>query len=85
MERLERAWLRLCLGCKQRMEQLKRDESGMATVEMVILIVVAVIIIGLVLNALTKEGFNDAETGEPCGLIDYLFSLIKSKLSSTVG
>lgn len=85
MQRFEKAWIRLSLGCKQRMEQLKRNENGMATVEMVILIVVAVIVVALVLELLTKNGFRDAETDETVGLIKYLFSLIRVKLSGTLG
>lgn len=84
LERLERAWISFRFGCKQRFEQVKREESGMATLEMVILIVVAVIIVGIVLNLITSKGFEKPSNGETCGLISYLFDLIKTKLSGTL-
>ena len=83
LKKLENLWLRFTLGLKQRIEQLEKDESGMATVEMVILIVVAVLIVGLVVNFLTKEGF-DLSNGEKGGLIQWLFDKNKTSLTGTV-
>lgn len=83
LKKLENLWLRFTLGLKQRIEQLEKDESGMATVEMVILIVVAVLIVGLVVNFLTKEGF-ELSNGEKGGLIQWLFDKIKTSLTGTV-
>ncbi|MBP5461305.1 MAG: hypothetical protein J6Y20_04195 [Lachnospiraceae bacterium] len=83
LKKLENLWLRFTLGLKQRIEQLEKDESGMATVEMVILIVVAVLIVGLVVNFLTKEGF-ELSNGDKGGLIQWLFDKIKTSLTGTV-
>ena len=82
LEKLEMAYIRFRLGMKKRYAEFKSDERGMATVEMVILIVIAVLIVGVVVNMLTSGGF-EKENGDPCGLIGYLFDKMKSSLMGT--
>ena len=81
LEKLERGYIRLRLGMKKRFEEFKSDERGMATVEMVILIVVAVLIIGVVVNFLTRNGFETPEGNK--GLIGYLFYKMRTSLTNT--
>ena len=69
------------LNCKRKIDNLGKEESGMETIETVILIVVAVIIVGLIVNFLTKSGFQTS-TGEDCGLVGYLFDKIKTTLNT---
>ena len=76
LEKLELAAIRL----KNRLEKFKSDERGMATVEMVILIVVAVILIGFIVNFLTRNGFGP---NNDMGLIQYLFDRMKTSLTDT--
>lgn len=67
---------------KTKFLKILEEEHGMETLETIILIVVAVIIAGILINFLTKEGFTNASTGEECGLIEYIFSIIKDKLDA---
>ncbi len=65
---------------KIRLMRLAKEESGMETLEVVILIAVAVIIAGLIINFLTKDGFelSDGTTG---GLLQFLFDKIKTSVN----
>jgi len=80
LERLELAAIRFRLGMKNRLEKFKSDERGMATVEMVILIVVAVILIGFIVNFLTRNGFGP---NKDMGLIEFLFDKMRTSLTDT--
>lgn len=82
LEMLEKAYIRFRIGMKKRFAEFKSDERGMATVEMVILIVIAVLIVGVVVNLLTDGGFQDS-AGNDCGLIKYLFDKMKTSLTGT--
>ena len=60
-------------NAKNKLTNLKNDESGMETLEVVILIVIAVVIAMLVLNMLTGSGENK-------GLIQQMFDGIAAKM-----
>lgn len=62
--------------------KLMKEESGMETLETIILIVVAVVVVGFLVNALTKSGFQDSN-GNDVGLIGYLFDKIKTMFDNT--
>ena len=81
LEKIERGYLRMRLEARKSFEQFNSDERGMATVEMVILIVVAVLIIGVVVNFLTANGFDTPEGKK--GLIGYLFYKMRTSLEKT--
>ena len=85
LARLERAYLNFRNGMRRKFDEIASDDNGMATVEMVILIVVAVIIVGLVVNFLTKNGFESPVAGKGnVGLIEYLFDKIRVALDSSL-
>ena len=63
-------------NAKNRIRQMMESEDGMETLEAVIMIAVAVILVGFIVNFLTKDGFTTS-TGDSCGLIQYLFDKIK--------
>lgn len=62
---------------KAKVESMKEEEDGMQTIEAVILIAIAVIIAGIVVNMLTKKDWG---SGEETGLIGYIFWKIKNML-----
>lgn len=62
---------------KAKVMNMKDEEDGMETVEAVILIAIAVIIAGIVVNMLTKKDWG---SGEETGLIGYIFWKIKNML-----
>ena len=68
---------------KNKIKSMLEEEHGMETIETVILILVAVIVAGILINFLTKEGFKRADDSKPCGLVEYIFSVISDKLSKT--
>lgn len=55
---------------KAKVMNMKDEEDGMETVEAVILIAVAVIVAGIVVNQLTQKDWG---SGEETGLIGYIF------------
>ncbi len=59
--------------------KLAKEESG-SMMETVILILIAVILAGLIINFLTKDGFelSDGSTG---GLLQFLFDKIKTSIN----
>lgn len=65
------------LNAMSKLERFGDEEDGMETIETVILIAVAVIIAGVLINILTKD-FN----GSGKGLIAYIFSKIAEKLNA---
>lgn len=65
------------LTAMSKLRSFEDEEDGMETIETVILIAVAVIIAGVIVNVLTKD-FN----GSDKGLIGYVFSKIAEKLEA---
>lgn len=63
------------LTAMSKLRSFEDEEDGMETIETVILIAVAVIIAGFIVNILT-DNFNDSGQG----LIAYIFSKIAEKL-----
>ena len=59
---------------KGRFVRLSKEEDGMETLESVMLIAIAVIIAGFIINFLTKGKFNGAKSDQ--GLIGYMFEKI---------
>ncbi len=62
-------------SAKNKLNELKNDESGMETLEVVILIVIAVIVAMLVLNFLTGSDGNG-------GIVSQLFQGIADRLKA---
>lgn len=61
---------------KTKIDELKNDESGMETIEAVILVAIAVIIALALVTLLTK----DNPTFGSGGLIGYIFTQVKEKI-----
>lgn len=68
---------------KAKVSKLFSEESGMETIETVILIAVAVILAGFIVNFLTKGHFGDAESDQ--GLIGYIFEQIGNQITNLFG
>lgn len=64
---------------KNKFEEIMESEDGMEIIEVVILVAVALLIIGLVVNFLTKDGFEMSD-GTKGGLVQYIFDKIKTAL-----
>lgn len=69
-------YLRLKQRAKDKFDKMAKEENGMQTVEVIILVAVAVIIAAFLLNLLTKEAFE--VDGKKMGLIEYFFTQIKN-------
>ena len=69
---------RAYLKARNKFMELANEENGMETIEVVILVAIAVVIGAFVANALT--GGNGKK-----GIIDKLFEMIMSKLSGLLG
>lgn len=76
LQKAENALCRAFLKARLAMMKLEQEEDG-NTVETIILIAVAVIVAGALLNFLTKDGFTDS-SGNSVGLVGYMFDRIKS-------
>ena len=63
---------------KSKLEEMMSSEDGMEVIEVVILIAVALLIVGLVVNFLTKDGFE--VNGNKMGLIQFIFEKIKAAI-----
>ena len=68
---------------KAKVEKLCKAEDGMETIETVILIAIAVIIAGFVINFLTRGQFG--EEGNEQGLIGYIFTLVGNAIRGMFG
>lgn len=64
---------------KLKIKKVLESEDGMETLEAVIMIAVAVILVGFIINFLTKDGFELSD-GSSGGLIQYLFDKIKTAI-----
>ncbi|HAM68800.1 MAG TPA: hypothetical protein DCP68_04210 [Ruminococcus sp.] len=71
------AYFQLKAKARDRIERLKEEEDGMETIEAIILIAIAVIIAGVLVNALTQKDWGD---GEEHGLVGYIFKKIVDSL-----
>jgi len=69
-------------SAKRKFEQLRDEESGMETIEAVILIAIAIIVAVLIVNFLTKSNPVFEDEG---GLLGYIFNGIKEKLDAIFG
>ncbi len=69
-------------NAKLKVKKFMEDEEG-DVIQTIIVIALGVIIAGLLLNFLTKEGFELTNTtGKTTGgLVDYIFDQIKGKVS----
>jgi len=77
MQKIEKALVALFVKAQLELMKLEREEDGLETVETVILVAVAVIVAGLLINILTKNfGGNNQ------GVIGYFFDKIKTKFDS---
>lgn len=80
LNRMRLAIIRSYIDAKMKMDRLCKEEDGMETLETVILIVVAVVVAGLLIEVLTKSfGGNEQ------GFIGYLFGLIQEKVEALFG
>ena len=68
---------------KAKIEKLGKSEDGMETLETIILIGIAVILAGFIINFLTKGKFGDS--GNEQGLIGYMFEKIGKQISDIFG
>ena len=64
---------------KARFVSLSREEDGMETLESVMLIAIAVIIAGFIINFLTKGNFGDSKSNQ--GLIGFMFEKIGKSIA----
>ena len=67
------------LNLQRKVKELQEKEDGMETLETVILVAVAVIVAILIVNVLTKDGF-EKEGGGKCGLVEWIFGQFKNKM-----
>ena len=61
-------------SAKAKIEKLTSGEDGMETLETIIIVAIAVVVAGFIINFLTKGQFG--EEGNNQGLIGYMFSKI---------
>ena len=66
---------------KAKLEKLSKAEDGMETIETVILIAIAVIVAGFIINFLTKGQFGNSNQG----LVGYIFSRVGSAITDMFG
>lgn len=66
------------LKAKAKLMKLGQEEDGMETLETVILIAIAVVVAGIIINVLTKGHIGNSDQG----LIGYMFQTIKEKLEN---
>ncbi len=66
------------LKAKAKLMKLGQEEDGMETLETVILIAIAVVVAGIIINVLTKGNINGSEKG----LIGYMFDTIANKIQT---
>lgn len=71
------------LKAKMKMVHMMQEEDGMETLEAVIMVAVAVILVGFIVNFLTRNGFQDS-SGADVGLIQYLFDKIKTMVEGAL-
>ena len=80
MQKVQDKMIQAYLKARAEMLALENEEDGLETVETVILVAVAVIIAGLLVNILTKNfGGNDQ------GLIGYFFKKIQETFDGLFG
>ncbi len=65
---------------KAKFEKLCKAEDGMETLETIILIAIAVIVAGFIINFLTKGKFGGANSNQ--GLIGYMFEKIGESITN---
>ena len=66
---------------KAKVEKLCKAEDGMETIETVILIAIAVIVAGFIINFLTRGQFGDSDQG----LVGYIFSRVGEAITGMFG
>ena len=66
---------------KAKLDQLCKAEDGMETIETVILIAIAVIVAGFIINFLTRGQFGDSDQG----LVGYIFSRVGEAITNMFG
>ena len=66
--------LTACYKAKAKFEKLTSGEDGMETLETIIIVAIAVIVAGFIINFLTRGHFGNANSDQ--GLIGYLFEQI---------
>jgi len=70
---------------KSKLEEMMSSEDGMEVIEVVILVAVALLVVGLVVDFLTKgTGVFQTEGGEDVGLIGFLFDKIRAAVSGAL-
>ena len=88
LDKIGFAGYRAYLKAQKKLNDLKNREDGMETLETIILVAVAIVVAVLIVNFLTRNGFhtinmeNGEETNEETGVIGYIFSMLKYKLST---
>ena len=78
LDRIEFAAYSAYLKAQRKFNELKNREDGMETLETIILVAVAIIVAVLIVNFLTRNGFE--HDGEECGIIEYIFANVGDKL-----
>ena len=66
---------------KAKFEKLGKSEDGMETIETVILIAIAVIVAGFIINFLTKGKFGNSDKG----LVGYIFERVGEAIKDMFG
>ncbi|MBP7186596.1 MAG: hypothetical protein KBA55_07530 [Ruminococcus sp.] len=87
LDKIGFAGYRAYLKAQKKLNDLKNREDGMETLETIILVAVAIVVAVLIVNFLTRNGFHTIddkgkETTEETGVIGYIFSMLKYKLST---
>lgn len=67
-------------SAKAKIEKLTSGEDGMETLETIIIVAIAVVVAGFIINFLTKGKFGDADSEQ--GLIGYMFEKIGESITS---
>lgn len=70
-------------SAKAKIEKLTSGEDGMETLETIIIVAIAVVVAGFIINFLTKGKFGDSNSNQ--GLIGYMFEKIGKSISEIFG
>lgn len=68
---------------KAKFKKMTSGEDGMETLETIIIVAIAVVVAGFIINFLTKGKFGDADSDQ--GLIGYMFKKIGESISGIFG
>lgn len=66
-------------SAKAKIEKLTSGEDGMETLETIIIVAIAVVVAGFIINFLTRGKFGDSDSNQ--GLVGYMFDKIGAAIT----